>query len=253
MSSSEILLKHSINTIPEKLAESIEREFIDIESRFSKGDWKSSEISGGLFGEAVMRYLEWKNKKKFTPIGLQLNRSTILGETKKNTLLTDGIRIHIPNCLNVLMDIRNKRYVGHLGNDIDVREMDAVLVYRLSAWILSEIIREERALESKYIQKIIDRLSKRKIPFIEEIDGHLLVLVNSLTAKNQVFVALYKENPINLDRLRNAVQYKNSTRFRKILEECQKERLIYIKEDLVHITSKGIQKAEQILSSINTQ
>jgi hypothetical protein len=231
----------ALSSLPKELSESIEREYVELEYRFARGDWGPSEMNGGRLAETIVRYIEYKNIGSYTQFGTQINRSVILSQAKNNVNLPESIRFHIPNCAVILMDVRNKRDVAHLGNDIDVHEMDSVLMFRVASWVLSEILRLESGISSNEIQKQIDSLSQKKIPLVEEIAGDIFVVGTHLKAIKRALVVLYQNypDPFNIKLLQKAIQYKNSSRFEALLEEKQTHGLVYVKNEKVYLTRKG--------------
>lgn len=236
-------LRSILPSIPTDIVDALETEFGELESRFARGDWGPAELNGGRFAEAVLRLLEWRESGgQYTPIGKQLNREAILKRVTNNASLPDGLRFHVAKCGEILMDIRNKRDVAHLGTVIDVDEMDARLVVRLAAWSLAEIVREEGGLSAQGAQALVDRLSAKRIALVEEVGGDLVVVATHLTARQRALVALYRAypNPVNIKTLRQSVGYTNLTRFRQILRHQAKAGIAHIKDDEVYLTRKGV-------------
>lgn len=240
-------LQTLIPSVPSDITDAMEREYVDLESRFARGDWGPAELDGGRFAEAVLRYLEWKRSGHFTPIADQLDRTTIVNSITNDASLPEGLRFHVRRCAELLLDVRNKRYVAHLGNDVDVNEMDAHLVFRLTSWSLSEIIREESNSGADEVQKMVDRLSVKHLPLVEEVAGELIVVATNLTALDRSMLALYRTFPEALDfgKLRTAVKYENPTRFRGLIKRLAKEALVHVKGDDVYLTRKGVRWVEQ--------
>jgi len=235
-------LSNALPSIPNDIVDALETEFRNLESRFARRDWGPAELNGGRFAEAVLRFLEWhESGGHYTPIGRQLNRQAILNRVRNNTSLPDGLRFHVSKCAEILMDIRNRRDVAHLGAAINVDEMDAHLIMRIAAWILAEIVREESGLSAQDAQALIDRLSARRLSLVEEVGGDLVVVATNLLAKERALVALYSAypEPMTINTLRKAVGYQNSTRFRRMLQDEVKAGITHIKGDDVYLTQKG--------------
>ena len=239
---SSLSLRTVLPNIPEELVDALQIEFAELESRYARGDWGPTKLNGGRLAEAILRYLEWRQSGTYTPIGKKLNRSSVIGQTRSNTSIPDGLRMIVTTCVEILMDVRNRRDVAHLGADIDVKEMDSILVFRVASWVLAEIIREESGLSHTAVQNLIDRLSKKQIPLVEEIGGDLIVLGTHLIAIDRALVALYRgyPDPLEVAILRQAVQYQNSSRFMGMLQRKQREGLIYMQGDQVYLTGKGV-------------
>jgi hypothetical protein len=217
---------------------------VNLESRFARRDWGPAELNGGRLAEALLRYLEWKESGgSFTRIGEELDRTRVTNRVKNNPKLPKGLRFHVLACAGLLLDVRNKRDVAHLGEVIDVSEMDAHLVMRLASWALSEVIREESGLPPKEIQQLIDQLSARRIALVEEIGGRLVIVATSLAREHQALVALYHTFPdsISIKDLQAAVRYKNGTEFRRnIIGTLEKDARVHRESDRVVLTRKGV-------------
>jgi len=239
-------LTSALSTLPADIVNAIAKEYIELESRFSRHDWTPGELNSGRFAEAVLRYLEWKESggNGFTLFGIQINRSAIVNRVSVNPNLPDGLRFLVLKCVELLLDIRNKRDVAHPVNIVNVGEMDSRLALRLAHWVLSEIIRVEASLRPKDIQEIIDEMSAKEISLIDEIDGDLVFLETHLVdASNRVLVTLYHQYPksTNLSTLRRIVRYKNSTLFRdSVIAKLHDEGKVYLKGENVFLTSKGV-------------
>ena len=241
-------LRSILPSIPTDIVHALETEFGELESRFARGDWGPAELNGGRFAEAVLRFLEWRmSGGQYTPIGKQLNREAILNRVRNNASLPEGLRFHVAKSSEILLDVRNTRDVAHLGAVIDVDEMDARLVMRLAAWISAEIVREESGLSARDAQALIDGLSAKRIPLVEEVGGDLVVVATNLGARERALVALYRAfpAPINMNVLRQAVGYQHSKRFRQILGDQAKAGIAHIKHDEVYLTHKGVAWVEK--------
>jgi hypothetical protein len=241
-------LRNVLPNIPSDIVDALETEFGGLESRFARRDWGPAELNGGRFAEAVLRFLEWRESGgHFTPVGTQLNRQQILNRVYNSASLPEGLRFHVAKCSEVLLDIRNKRDVAHLGTTISVDQMDAHLVMRLAAWILAEIIREEGGLSAQAAQDIIDRLSSRRLSLIEEVGGDLVVVATELPARERALVVLYHVYPefMNIGAVRKAVGYQHTTRFRQIILQHAKAGITYVKGDNAYLTKKGVAWVEE--------
>lgn len=241
-------LKSILSSVPAQIVNKILDGFTEIESRFSRGDWKPAELNGAKFAEAIYRYLEWKKSGNFTAIGTQLNRSQIHHQVSQDTSIPDGLRFQLLKCLDILFDVRNKRDVAHLGDILDVNEMDSRLVMRLAFWSLAEIIREESNLPKDKIQELIDSLSAKTFPIVEEINGDIVILSSNLKTDKKVLVALYHKysEPINQDELYEIVGYSSKGMFKSyVLDNLSNDSFIHISSDNVYLTEKGIAWIEQ--------
>jgi len=245
--SSAGLLRNALAGLPGDIADALENEFLELQRRFGMRDWGPAELNGGRFAEAMVRFLDWKRTGGYTPVGQQVNRQAVLSACRQDPSMPDSYRSHLTTCAELLMDIRNRRDVAHIGAAVGVNEMDTHLVMRVAAWSLAEIVRVEAALPPAEAQTLIDSLAEKGIPLVEEIAGDLIVLASDLPASARVLVALYAKSPTPIDvkSLQRAVGYQNSTRFRHLIEVEAAERRVHLKGDQVFLTQKGMGWVEE--------
>lgn len=244
-----------LRSLPDELVDELLDEFEELRRRFILRDWGPSELNGGRFAEATLRVLEWMMNGTYTRLGTQLNRTSIINRVTNNTSLPEGFRFHVRRAADLLLDVRNRRDVGHLAGDIDVNRMDSELVLRLCSWILAEMVRELGQSHPEDAQNLIDKLSVEQVPWIEEIDGDLLVLETQLDATNRALLALHHAHPsaVRIEELRASVRYQNSTHFRtKVLEKLTKNLRVHVKNGSVTITSKGIVEIEALIVELKS-
>ena len=211
-------------------------------------DWGPAELNGGRLAEGIYRYLEWKKSGSYTPIDSTINRTTINNSIKDDSGLPDSIRFQIRKILDALYDFRNKRDVAHLGSDIDVDEMDARYIMRASSWILSEIIRSETSLSAQDCQNLIDKITIKSIPLVEEIEGDIVILDPNLKAYDRTLIILYHYYPesFSIDNLFQQVGYSDKYMFNKsVISKLQVEKRIHIKAQNVYLTRSGISWVEK--------
>lgn len=235
------VLPSMLQSVPAEIVSVLENEYGELEARFARRDWGPAELNGGRFAEAVLRYLEWKESGSFTALGKQLNRSNLVNRVRTGTHIPDGTRFHVTACAELLMDLRNKRDVAHLGGVVDVNEMDAHLVMRLSSWALAEIVREESGLTPRRVQELIDQLSARRVALVEEIAGQLVVVATELTAVERALVVLYHIFPGSMATtdIQRAIKYSNGSRLRSLLKRQESAGLVHRAGDSCYLTRKG--------------
>jgi hypothetical protein len=228
--------------IPLEILTALEKEFSNLESRFARRDWGPAELDGGRMAEALFRFLEWKvSGGTYTPIGTQLNSQVISHRVENNPALPDGLRFLVLQSATMLLGVRNKRDVGHLGKAINVNEMDSRLVLRLASWALAEIIRQETMVIPEEAQKIVDQLSSKNLSLVEEIGGEMVVVATHLGMPERSLIALYQSypRPIKVNVLRSAVKHSHTTKYRRLLEKEAKNGLVHLIGDDVYLTAKG--------------
>jgi hypothetical protein len=236
------VLRHLLASVPEEVAGALESEFQGLELRFGRGDWGPAELNGGRFAEAVLRYLEWKRAGTYTRVGEQVDRTRIVRGVENDGQLPEGLRFLVCKGAELLLDLRNRRDVAHLGSVTGVSGMDSALVMRVASWMLAEIVREEGGASPREAEEVIEKLNARRVPLVEEIGGDIVVLAEKVDAPTRALLALYHTypRPLGIGELLSIVRYGNSTRFRRLLEAKESEGLLHLKDRSAYLTRKGV-------------
>jgi hypothetical protein len=235
------MLKIHLRSLPDELVDNLQKEFQKIHEQYFLEKWEPSQLDGGRFAEAVLRIIEYKDRRAFTRIGKQINRKKIVSSANKNTKLPESMRLQMTTLAELLLDFRNKRNVGHLGL-IEVNEMDATFVLNASNWIVAELIRLETKMSPNEAQKEITKIIERKVPIVEEIGGRLKCLNPKLNIHEEILVLCYQRYPTKIDEndLFNWIKYSNKTYFKKYLERLDKEDLVDYCDGIVTLTKRGL-------------
>jgi hypothetical protein len=240
--------------VPKELLERLLDEYIDLKRQFALGRHRPEELQGGRFAEAFFRILEHLNDptQSFTPFGQQLNRQRVVNLIRNNGALHHSLRFFVLPILEVLLDVRNRRDVAHVGGDVNPNYADSRLVCQLADWLLVEFIRLYYRCPINEAQSIVDSINQIRIPVVAEVEGFVRVQDTSLTAADRTLVVLYHKSP---DKQRDTdlmmwVQYQNPTRYkREILRRLHGEALIhYDKDGYCSLLPKGIMYVEKNIS-----
>lgn len=235
---------------PEELVGAVITAYREIESNFALGKWKYSELDSGHFVEAARRILELELTGTFTPIRDQLSKFTdqVLKQYEQATG-DESYRMLIPRALKSIYNIRNKRGVGHVGG-VSPNEMDATYILYSSKWVLAELVRLASGASIADTQRAVDEIVERKLSMVWKHGDTTRILDTSLGARSQVLVLLYDSSPQSETQLRETVEYKTASDFRKILKKLHADRLILYRPDgACVITPKGIVEAEKLLAT----
>jgi hypothetical protein len=241
-------LKQYLNNLPDYLVKSLQTEFQKLHKQYFLGHWEPGQLDGGRFAEITLRIVELKNTGNFTPIDTQLNRLTIIRSAEQNTSLPYSLRFQIPRISGLILDFRNNRNVGHVGN-IDVNEMDSTFILHSANWIVSELIRLETNMSPVEAQKEIKKIIERKVPLIEELGGRLKILNSKLNINEKILVICYQKFPswISDKNILDWTEYNthNSGRFYQYLTELSKDSFIDFRNNKAILTSKGLRWVEK--------
>lgn len=179
-----------------QLVDELLEAFNEAKRNYYEGGHRLSEVEGGRFCEAAYRILEEVTQGNFTPIGGQLdtNRLERRLASLSSSSYSKSIRVHIPRALRVVYDIRNNRDAAHLADGIDPNIQDANLVIGVLSWILAEFVRMYHGVSAKEAERIVDCLSVRRAPVIQEFGDFPRILRTDLRASDYVLVLLYHRN-----------------------------------------------------------
>jgi hypothetical protein len=180
-----------------KLVDELLEAHVEAKRNYFLGGLRLSEVEGGRFCEAAFRLLQQIAFGAFDGIGIQLDTEALI---RKLAQLPAGsrpesVRLHIPRSLRVVYDIRNKRDAAHLADGIDPNLQDASLVIAVLDWVLAEFIRLHHAVPANEAQNMVNLISTRVAPAIEDFKGFLKVLKTGLGASEHFLLLLYQRGP----------------------------------------------------------
>jgi hypothetical protein len=179
--------------IPERLVEEALESYEEAKRRFHLGDLRPQEVEGGRFSEAVFRVLQHVCGQQVTPVGKSLPTvDKLLPQFENAAGQPDAVRLHIPRTLRLIYDVRNKRDVAHLGDEIDPNLRDATLVIGNMDWVMAELVRLYHNVGPDEAQRIIDDLVTKEVPAVEVIAGQPMVH-GDLKPRDQALLMLYRQ------------------------------------------------------------
>lgn len=240
--------------IPSRLLELLLNEYNELKTSYALGRYRPDELSGGRFAEIFLRVLESLGDptQQFTPIGEQIKRAKVVNYIKNDGGIPDSLRIFVLPLLEVLLDVRNRRDVAHIGDEINPNFSDSRLVNQIADWTLTELIRVFSQRPIIEAQNIVDRINQIHVPIIEEHQGFVKVLDAQLTAADKTLVILYHKQPEPMKdkNLCLWVNYKNPTRYKSIVLGAlsTKSYIHYGESGLCFLTQLGIQYIEKNIS-----
>ena len=212
--------------IPQELFERLLDEYVELKLQFALGRHRPEELQGGRFAEILIRILEHLNdpsSSPYTPLGESINRPKIMSLLRRNTNLLDSIRFFITSAIDILLDVRNRRDVAHVGGDVNPNYSDARLIIQLADWSLTELVRIYYKCSINEAQNIVDRINQIKVPVVAEVEGFLRVQNTSLNMRDRTLLALYHKQPEKQrDKdLMEWIQYQNPSRYKNVILTVQ--------------------------------
>ena len=236
-------------SLPQEIIERLLDEYQEIKQQFAFRKFRPSELNGGRFAECIMRLIQHLDNPPYTPFGTTLpNTDSIIRRVENNTNLHDSLRIFIPRLTRIMLDVRNRRDVAHLGGDVNPNYADSVFTAHSADWILTELIRVYYHCPIDTAKKIVESVNEAQIPLIADVDGFIRVQNTALGVKEKCLAILYYKNPVKQrdgDLLR-WTKYANGSRFKKeVLPELDSDALIHYENGLCSLLPKGIAYTEK--------
>jgi hypothetical protein len=238
---------------PKELVAKLIEHYKEIKTNFRLARHENNELNASKFSETVFRFIEFALTSKFTPFGTQIHQFTKRCRDFENhpaAGIDESIRIHIPRTLILIVDVRNKRGVGHVSNIHNPNLLDATLVTKCGDWIFAEILRLYLQVSLDEAQGLIDKIIRVQSPVVEKIGDTRRVTDTSLKYTQQVLVLLYNEFPISVGgkTLFDWVEHSNYSVFKRdVLKPLHKKRFIEFKDPDCHLLSPGIKTVEEDL------
>lgn len=247
-------LSSIITNIPQELCDRLEEHYTSLKTSYARGQYEPSELNGGKLCEIVIRILEWHtNNGTYTPLGQTIKDfGTVCRSFENKTGYDDSVRFHIPQILNALYPIRNKRGVAHHAKEVNPNHMDAIFTVSCSDWIMAELVRLFHHTTIADAQRIVESIITKQIPTIWEIGSRKRVISppnKKLSTREKVLLLLYQAYPnsLGLVELFEWTEYGNASRFRDtILKTLHSDDLIHFdeREKTVHLSMLGIKEVE---------
>jgi hypothetical protein len=243
-----------IKKLPKELADKLIEHYLEIKNNFTLLKHENTEINASKFSEAVFRIIEYALSGNYTPLGQQIHQFTDKCRQFENTPSAgkdDSLRIHIPRTLILILDIRNKRGVGHVSGIHNPNLADSMLVTKCADWVLAELLRLFNNLSLDEAQRIVDQLVSIDLPIVAKIAGIKRVLRTDFKYGEQVLILLYEECPaLVLDKdLFKWIEHSNFSAFKRdILKTLHSKRCIEYNNGQCLILPPGKKIVEELLA-----
>lgn len=239
-------------SLPKEVLVEMLKAYNQLKINFYLRKFRPTELDGARFAECILRLLEYVDIGSYTPFGTTLRSEQIINRIANNTSLPTTIRILIPRLVRVILDIRNKRDVAHVGGEVNPNYSDSIFITHSVDWILTEIVRHYHSTSVDEAAKAVSAINEVQVPIVDDINGFMRVLDPNLKASDKVLIILYSKQPESVSEsdLRNWIEYKNPTNFRdKVLVALHKQVLIHYQDSVCTLTRRGILYVEKHISA----
>lgn len=238
--------------LPNEIVTHLLDEYQDIKQHFAFRKFRPSELNGGRFAECVLRLIQHLDNPPYTPFGTSLgNTDGIIRRVESNTALHESMRIFIPRLSRILLDVRNRRDVAHVGGDVSPNYPDSIFTSHSADWIMTEILRIYYNCSIDSAKKIAESVNEVRIPIIANVDGFVRVQNTALDFRGKTLAILYYKNSAKVrdGDLIKWTKYSNASKFRReILAGLDSEALIHYEDGLCTLLPKGIAYTEKNIS-----
>lgn len=168
--------------------------------KFAREDWEGVFVKSGKFIEAVTKAL-MVYCGKVVPSQKKFRASNELGALSNvSTARSEIIRILIPKALLFAYDVANNRGGRHDPDGVDPNAMDVEVVMPVISWVLAEMVRFCSSDDTVAAAALVARISKKKYPFFEEINGRRYVSIPGLTPGDYALLLMYDSYPSRVGR-----------------------------------------------------
>ena len=127
--------------LPQEIVEHLLDEYIEIKQHFALGKYRPNELNGGRFAESIARLIQYFDIGTYTAYGNESPPASVFDRAQHLTSQHDSVRLYIPRIARMLLDVRNRRDVAHVGGDVSPNYSDAVFVTHMADWTLTELVR----------------------------------------------------------------------------------------------------------------
>jgi hypothetical protein len=238
------------NNLPSDLVVALLEEYIHIKQQLVLRKYQPAELNGARFCEVVLRIIEHLDTGNYTPLGKSLATENIIKQVANNSNIKDTLRLLIPRLTRVVLDVRNKRDVAHVGGEVSPNYSDSLFVTHATDWILTEIVRHFYNCPIDEAQRIVQSINESRVPIVADVNGFLRIQNTNLDAKKKTLVFLYYKKPewVKVEDLYKWTKYTNISRFKNtIIQSLDDDALIHHEAGRCVLLDKGIMYVEKTI------
>lgn len=231
------------------------KHFLAMITEFQQSAWEEAIGKGGKFIEAALKAL-YVHAGKTLPAAREFKAGKVMTELEQLPAgsLDDSVRLTIPRACRFTYDIASNRGARHDPGEVDPNEMDARAVVAGTSWIAAEMLRyaQKGSLDPARVRELVDGLTQRRYPLIEDVDGHVHFHVPNASARDVALLSLWHKHPGRMteDELAAAVvrhHFKKGnarmaiSRLGRLVDQDEQGRL--------RLLQPGVQEAEELIRS----
>ncbi|MFZ0737906.1 MAG: hypothetical protein WBL70_17810 [Candidatus Acidiferrales bacterium] len=183
---------------PSKHVKSLVDHFSRLMENFQQANWESAILKSGKFVEAALKAVTAHVGNSPPPARSFKVDTAIRGlEQTPAASASESLRLMIPRACRFVYEIASNRGARHDPEEVDPNQMDATSAAAVCSWVLAEMVRyaQKNSLEPGAAQEIIDGLSQKKFPAIENVDGRTYFHLKGLSARDVALLNLWRVHP----------------------------------------------------------
>lgn len=237
------------------LATQLVEEFIGVESSFSLGRWRYSELDGGRLCEVLARILYSLDSKLLSHTkSVDDCTQYILDDKLLHSFPERRTAGQMARVIRAVYKLRSQRNAVHVSPDYTADEYDARYVLESCRWLVLEVLRLFWTADKAVVVQTMKEICRFQLPFVRDYKGRLLVQLRGLKVEEEILILLYQagNGGMTIQGLLASIP-KDPTGIRRMLKKLSgsSHRSVIQVDGLCYITDLGIQDVESILSENN--
>lgn len=174
------------------------KHFQAMTTEFQQSAWEEAIGKSGKFVEAALKAL-CMHAGKPLPGAREFKAGKVMSDLEQlpSGSFDDAIRLTIPRACRFAYDIASNRGARHDPGEIDPNQMDARAVVAVTSWIVAEMLRyaQKGTLDPAAVGELVDGVTQRQYPLIEDVDGRVYFHVRGASARNVALLSLWHKHP----------------------------------------------------------
>jgi hypothetical protein len=235
------------------------KHYSEMAEELQKSHWESATVKAGKFVEAVLKCL-WEHCGQTVPPDKEFKVDNIINKLPQVAPagMHDSVKLTIPRACRFIYEVSSNRGARHDSSELDPNVMDANGVSAMASWILAELIRysQQGAVTAPQAADLVIKLTEKKYPLFEEVDGRLYFSDPSLGARKLGLLLLSYRYPERLSReqlvssiVRHGYSKDTSRKGVDALKVCID---VDDRGDL-RLRAPGLEEAERLLSTLGSK
>ncbi|MEM2974739.1 MAG: hypothetical protein QW112_03920 [Candidatus Micrarchaeia archaeon] len=176
---------------------------------------------------------------------------SLIDKAQGNASVDEMIRVTMPRMLRAVYELRNKRGAVHANLALKVNKIDAHVALNICSWVLAELVRIYYTGEMEASWKLIDKISRIDLPFIDEYRGRKLIMSLKLSVAEEILLHLTNVGvEIPVDALVTWIPGVDRNHVLTSLRQLRDKRMVWYEGEATKITPLGAIEAERIVKKI---